>query len=244
MGKPSFLERSGHDTSGFPLYLSLNFSLSFPYPAFHIIYRHPAAFPAWPKKAKLTAPCTSSSPASPLRGNPPFAGGSKKKKGFLHLDVEKPGVLERYGLTTAWATLFDPSASEAPFIDALEKFNRPVVIDWGFPPEHVNTVRKLFDGGLMLWWFAADWAVARRKFIARGNAKGPVTVFDIRSAKSKPPSQKSTPSSARTKSTRYPRQASTLHPKQSGEACSTPSSNPPVADSAHPGRTPPLTLSC
>jgi len=53
------------------------------------------------------------------------------------------------------------------------------VIDWGFPPEHLNAVRKLFDGGVMLWWFAADWAVAHRKFIARGNAKGPVAVFDI-----------------------------------------------------------------
>jgi hypothetical protein len=115
----------------------------------------------------------------PASGKSTFCRWLEEKKGFLHLDVEKPGVLERYGLTTAWATLFDPSASEAPFIDALEKFNRPVVIDWGFPPEHVNTVRKLFDGGLMLWWFAADWAVARRKFIARGNAKGPVTVFDI-----------------------------------------------------------------
>src|SRR6478736_5994256 len=71
--------------------------------------------------------------------------------------------------------------------------------------------------------------------------KAPSQSLTSRSAKSKPPSQKSTPSSARTKSTRYPRQASTLHPKQSGEACSTPSSNPPVADSAHPGRTPPLT---
>jgi hypothetical protein len=32
---------------------------------------------------------------------------------------------------------------------------------------------------VMLWWFAADWTVARRKFIARGNAKGPVAAFDI-----------------------------------------------------------------
>ena len=180
----------------------------------------------------------------PASGKSTFCRWLEEKKGFLNLNVEEDGVLNRHGLSQAWNTLFDATGTAAPFIVALEKFNRPVVIDWGFPPEHVNTVRKLFDGGLMLWWFAADWAVARRKFIARGNAKGPVTVFDIRSAKSKPPSQKSTPSSARTKSTRYPRQASTLHPKQSGEACSTPSSNPPVADSAHPGRTPPLTLSC
>jgi hypothetical protein len=65
-----------------------------------------------------------------------------------------------------------------PFIEALEKFKRPVVIDWGFPPEHLDEVRRLFEAGVMLSWFAADWAVARRKFVQRGG-KGPVEVFDI-----------------------------------------------------------------
>jgi hypothetical protein len=114
----------------------------------------------------------------PASGKSTFCRWLEENKGFLHLDAEKPGVLDRYGLAAAWATSFDASTSAAPFIEALEKFNRPVVIDWGFPPEHLDTVRKLFDGGVMLWWFAADWTVARRKFIARGR-KGPVEVFDI-----------------------------------------------------------------
>jgi hypothetical protein len=50
----------------------------------------------------------------------------------------------------------------------LGEIHAPVVIDWGFPPDHLNAVRKLFDGGVMLWWFAADWTVARRKFEQRG----------------------------------------------------------------------------
>lgn len=103
----------------------------------------------------------------PASGKSSFCRWLEKKKGFLHLDVEKPGVLDRYGLATAWDTLFDTSASAAPFIEALEKFNRPVVIDWGFPPEHLSNVRKLFEAGVMLWWFAADWTVARRKFQLR-----------------------------------------------------------------------------
>jgi len=86
----------------------------------------------------------------------------------LHLDVEKSGVLDKHGLALAWKSLFDQSTSAAPFIESLEKFMRPVVIDWGFPPDHLNAVRKLFDGGVMLWWFAADWTVARRKFEQRG----------------------------------------------------------------------------
>ena len=114
----------------------------------------------------------------PASGKSTFCKWLEEKKGFLHLDVEEAGVLDRYGLATAWNTLFDVTGTAAPFIEVLDTFNRPVVIDWGFPPEHLNAVRKLFDGGVMLWWFAADWAVARRKFIARGN-KGPVAVFDI-----------------------------------------------------------------
>jgi hypothetical protein len=113
----------------------------------------------------------------PASGKSTFSRWLEEKKGFLHLDVEKAGVLDQYGLTTAWNTLFDPSASAAPFIEALEKFNRPVAIDWGFPPERLNTVRKIFDSGVMLWWFAADWAVARRKFELRRYPH--VQAFDI-----------------------------------------------------------------
>ena len=104
----------------------------------------------------------------PASGKSSFCRWLEEKKGFLHLDVEEAGVLDRYGLATAWNALFDAGTSAAPFVQALEKFERPVVIDWGFPPECLDTVHKLFDGGVMLWWFAADWAVARRKFEQRG----------------------------------------------------------------------------
>jgi hypothetical protein len=104
----------------------------------------------------------------PASGKSTFSRWLEEKKGFLHLDVEEDGVLDRHGLATAWNALFGASASAAPLIEALDKFNRPVAIDWGFPPECLDTVRKLFDGGVMLWWFAADWTVARRKFKERG----------------------------------------------------------------------------
>ena len=103
----------------------------------------------------------------PASGKSTFCRWLEEKKGFLHLDVE-----ENLGCSTdtdlpPHGTLFDARASAAPFVQALDKFKRPVVIDWGFPPEHLDTVRKLFDGGVMLWWFAADWSVARRKFELR-----------------------------------------------------------------------------
>jgi hypothetical protein len=104
----------------------------------------------------------------PASGKSTFCNWLEEKKGFLHLDVEKPGVLDRYGLVTAWNATIGASASAAPFVQALDKFNRPVAIDWGFPPKHLSTVRKLSEAGIMLWWFAADWTVARRKFAVRG----------------------------------------------------------------------------
>ena len=113
----------------------------------------------------------------PASGKSTFCRWLEEKKGFLHLNVEEDGVLDQHGLALAWNTLFDASASAAPFVEALERFKRPVAIDWGFPPEHLPAVRKLFDGGVMLWWFAADWAVARRKFKERGTL--PMELFDI-----------------------------------------------------------------
>ena len=113
----------------------------------------------------------------PASGKTTFCKWLEEEKGLLHLDVEKTGVLDRYGLATAWNALFGASASAAPLIEALDRFNRPVVIDWGFPPECLDTVRKLSESGVMLWWFAADWAVARRKFTERGPI--PVGLFDI-----------------------------------------------------------------
>jgi len=117
----------------------------------------------------------------PASGKSTFCRWLEEKKGFLHLDVEKPGVLDRYGLATAWNALFGASTSAASFVQALEGIGRPVAIDWGFPPECLHAVRKLFDSGVMLWWFAADWAVARRKFQQRGYPL--VQDFDIQTRK-------------------------------------------------------------
>jgi hypothetical protein len=113
----------------------------------------------------------------PTSGKSTFCRWLEEKKGFLHLDVEKPGILERNDLATAWNDLFRVGASAARFFAVLEGFQRPVVLDWGFPPERLDVVRKLFDAGVMLWWFAADWAVARRKFKER--ADPPLHYFDI-----------------------------------------------------------------
>lgn len=114
----------------------------------------------------------------PASGKSTFCRWLEEKKGFLHLDVEKPGILERNDLATAWNDLFRVGASAAPFFAILEGLQRPVVLDWGFAPEGLDVVLKLFDAGVMLWWFAADWAVARRKFQWRDTHS--VEFFDVK----------------------------------------------------------------
>lgn len=113
----------------------------------------------------------------PASGKTTFCKWLAEKKGFLHLNVEEDGVLDRHGLAAEWLALFGAGSPAESFIQALDKFKRSVVIDWGFPPEHLDTVRKLFEAGVMLWWFAADWVVARCKFKERGTI--PVGLFDI-----------------------------------------------------------------
>jgi len=117
----------------------------------------------------------------PASGKSTFCRWLEEKKGFLHVDVEKPGVLVRHGLAAPWQALLGAGASAPPLLEALEKFKHLVAIDWGFPPEHLDAVRKLSEGGVMLWWFASDWAVARRKFKERGTL--PVELFDIQMRK-------------------------------------------------------------
>lgn len=62
----------------------------------------------------------------PASGKSSFCNWLEEKKGFLHLDVEKPGVLDQHGLALAWNTLFDAGTSAAPFVQSLDKFKRPV----------------------------------------------------------------------------------------------------------------------
>src|ERR1700680_5001103 len=168
----------------------------------------------------------------PASGKSTFCRWLEKQKGFLHVDVEKPGVLVQYGLTTAWDTLFGAGTSAASFVQALEKFKRPVVIDWGFPPECLSTVRTLFEAGVMLWWFAADWAVARRKFQLRRYPH--VQDFDIQIRKIETNLPEINALFRSHKEYTLPSRASTPHPTKSGRACSTPSSSPPGGDWARP----------
>lgn len=103
----------------------------------------------------------------PGTGKSAFAHWLEENKGFLCFAIEEEEPLRRAGLAKLWEEIFTRRAVQ-PFLDALLKLNKPVVIDWGFSPSCLNVVHALRDAGVQVWWFDGDRAAARRKFIERG----------------------------------------------------------------------------
>src|SRR5260221_7211366 len=95
----------------------------------------------------------------------------ERERDFLHLDVETAGVLEKHGLRLEWDALFQ----EGP-LRLIARLTRSTVIDWGFPPAFLGTVRTLVGAGVQPWWFGGDRTAARQAFITRG--AGIVAAFD------------------------------------------------------------------
>jgi hypothetical protein len=104
----------------------------------------------------------------PATGKSGFARWLQKKKSFLHFDVELPGVLERAGLQDSWEQMFLPTGSVMPFLHALHNLQRPVVIDWGFPPHCLPVIKALKERNVEVWWFTGKREIARSKFCERG----------------------------------------------------------------------------
>src|SRR5216117_1257584 len=104
----------------------------------------------------------------PAAGKSHFGAWLERSHSYLHLDVEREGRLAKYGLEDAWAACFNALQAE-PLVSALMKLGPPVVLDWGFPPRWLSVVRLLKSAGVVIWWFDADHAAARKAFIARGD---------------------------------------------------------------------------
>lgn len=111
----------------------------------------------------------------PAAGKTFFGEWLEREHGYLHLDVEVDGVLERAGLAREWAAIFQEGRAHA-FVDAVRRKGRDVVVNWGFPPRYLNQVELLKDAGFDLWWLDADVAAARRAFHKRGS--GSLAAFD------------------------------------------------------------------
>jgi hypothetical protein len=116
----------------------------------------------------------------PATGKSSYADWLASQKGFLHLDVEKEGVLARAGLEEVWYDMF-ASSSVDRFTGALRRIGRPVTIDWGLPPNCLPIVELLASSGVEIWWFDGDREAARESFIKRATV--PVAALDVQMAK-------------------------------------------------------------
>jgi hypothetical protein len=98
-----------------------------------------------------------------------FGRWLERERGFVHLDVETPGVLERHGLRPEWDALFTQGPGSL-----IARLAGPTVIDWGFPPHCLPFVRSLVTAGVQPWWFGGDWDAAENSYAA---AKRPLANF-------------------------------------------------------------------
>lgn len=53
------------------------------------------------------------------------------------------------------------------WLESIRQSQKSGVIDWGFPPANLDTVKWLVSQGVEHWWFDGNHKAARRKFLER-----------------------------------------------------------------------------
>jgi hypothetical protein len=102
---------------------------------------------------------------TPASGKTSFGDYLRDKKHFLHVDIE-----QFHG--SYFHTVWDAAirlGNVSLFLDTLQERSAHTVLSWGFHPDDVEIVADFKRAGVKLWWFEADEAKARERFIARGN---------------------------------------------------------------------------
>ena len=113
----------------------------------------------------------------PASGKSTFGQWLAENKGFLFLDAEKLGVLERVGLRAVWNSMFVAGGSVLPFVKSLQQLGSPIALDWGFPPACLPVVKALKRASFEVWWFDGNRTAARQSFITRNTV--PVSCLDV-----------------------------------------------------------------
>jgi hypothetical protein len=104
----------------------------------------------------------------PATGKSSFGRWLAEHHGFIHIDVENGGF-RCVNLHAEWVrAVGGPVPDVRPLVDGLSAFNRPVIVDWGYPPSWLPRVGALHAAGVAAWWFDGDHDAARRSFINRG----------------------------------------------------------------------------
>ena len=109
---------------------------------------------------------------TPASGKTSFGDYLRDKKHFLHVDIEEFEGSYLHSVWVAALRLKDMSL----FLNTLKERSPNAVLTWGFHLDDLNVAADLKRAGVRLWWFEADEARARERFIGRGSVS--IDVFD------------------------------------------------------------------
>ena len=101
---------------------------------------------------------------TPASGKTSFGDYLRDKKHFLHVDIEEFEGSYFHAVWTAALRLKDVWL----FLNTLKERSHNTVLSWGFHLDDLQIVADLKRAGVRLWWFEADEARARERFISRG----------------------------------------------------------------------------
>ena len=109
---------------------------------------------------------------TPASGKTSFGDYLRDKKHFLHVDIEEFEGSYFHAVWAAALRLKDMSL----FLNTLKEQSHNTVLSWGFHLDDLQIVADLKRAGVRLWWFEADEARARERFISRGGDS--IAAFD------------------------------------------------------------------
>lgn len=109
---------------------------------------------------------------TPASGKTSFGDYLRDKKHFLHIDIEEFEGSYFHAVWAAALRLKDMSL----FLNTLKERSHNTVLSWGFHLDDLQIVADLKRAGVRLWWFEADEARARERFISRGGDS--IAAFD------------------------------------------------------------------
>lgn len=101
---------------------------------------------------------------TPASGKTSFGDYLRDKKHFLHVDIEEFEGSYFHAVWTAALRLKEMSL----FLNTVKERNPNAILTWGFHLDDLQIAADLKRAGVRLWWFEADEARARERFIARG----------------------------------------------------------------------------
>lgn len=99
----------------------------------------------------------------PASGKTSFGDYLRDRKHFLHVDIEEFEGSYFHAVWTAALRLKDMSL----FLNTLKERSHNTVLSWGFHLDDLQIVADLKRAGVRLWWFDADEARARERFMVR-----------------------------------------------------------------------------